>query len=99
MGRPFLCATLLQAMIAGRLANLSAGGDMRSDQSARLRNEQTTQDQAADAVGIGRLAIMAGADRSRPRPLYGRSIARPVGFVCRQVGKVKLLGRLDARMT
>lgn len=48
-------------MIAAELANISNGGDRRSDQSAKLRSEKISQPEAARLLNVSERSVRTAA--------------------------------------
>jgi len=55
-------------MVAASLANMSAGGDRVSEQSANLRNASVSQDDAADMLQESRRSVQTAAKVERSAP-------------------------------
>lgn len=51
-----------RAMVGAKLATMKRGGDVKSDQSANLRNDSTTQPDAAEACKVSRRSIQSARE-------------------------------------
>ena len=55
-------------MAAANLANIQAGGDRVSEQSANLRNGLISQDEAAELLQVSRRSVQTAAKVKRTAP-------------------------------
>jgi hypothetical protein len=82
-------------MAAANLANIQAGGDRVSEQSANLRNGLTSQDEAAELLQVSRRSVQTAAKVKRTAPaevveaVKARSTRQVAKESCQERGQVQ----------